>query len=867
MAKIKFRETPFIRNILGIYDHERAMASMSSSIVINDAPQGWLYTFGITNKECFIDGLEQPKAGGLSDVYRRISESNPEKGVKRNCEFFNFVYNTCYQYITDNQTRYFGRADLTDISHGKVFAMILIAHLCQKAMNLPEEEQDKYRSRIYKFTVELMNNDDIRRSSSVDGEMLSCITALDNICIAHQKQPAQEEDAIEKLFLEVGKTIGTMEEILLRVDQYTLPLITGQEGISGDQLRSYYTRAEDITLTLKQQGLLNNPLVVELYRKPHDKYTEEGGYKDLYAGLAYDLSAAEDNSFLLKHFDQGQKENFIRLLQLRDRLQVLKSELDRLYKFTKTNQITYLNDFLYLVDPYLKEMHRVRGELQACAERFDADCSRVYRARQEDKSWFQEARRQWEKIYYNKDFLDGLRSGIVALAHNIASTFARIPFDRFNALEERSVEAGEVVARGEVLFGADFSKAKSNFQEAIATAQQSELNRQAELILIKQQDISEEYEHLIKKAEASSDPHRDRLIELLKHRKKIIDDMIKAMMQQARDVEVSGIVDEDDFVVIEHSGVTLGMMEIEHQSGSFFQLIRNYLASPSTAAFEKLKLELEESKARLAEVEETVKAKDELISAKDREIVVLRSDVEARDRKVSAFQERFQVVNGVTATLLGLKSPELVEKLLTDDVINVDGLALPEAKKLQNVLVNYSNIIKQGFNYEKAYADNASRYEITRFFSHNENGKKHAKLVMADWQAHLIALLKHHVEQALIKNDNKVDEAFITELSARLSEVIGASIDHLVIDDKYSSYKQHSYRNYLYHFHQQIVDSHHTKIDLVEEPAAILSVDEVEEVVDAGFDEKTLRDFSKSLYPQQKVEDQQPTSSWLPRIF
>lgn len=42
MAKIKFRETPFIRNILGIYDHERAMASMSSSIVINDAPQGWL---------------------------------------------------------------------------------------------------------------------------------------------------------------------------------------------------------------------------------------------------------------------------------------------------------------------------------------------------------------------------------------------------------------------------------------------------------------------------------------------------------------------------------------------------------------------------------------------------------------------------------------------------------------------------------------------------------------------------------------------------------------------------------------------------------------------------------------------------------
>ncbi|WP_019216535.1 hypothetical protein [Legionella tunisiensis] len=499
MAKIKFRETPFIRSILGLYDHERAMVSMSSSIMINDAPQGWLYTFGITNKECFIDGLDHPKAGGLSDVYRRISESGPEKAVKRNCEFFNFVYNTCYQYITDNQTRYFGRADLTDISHGKVFAMILIAHLCQKAMTLPEEEQNKYRLRIYNFAAELMKNGEIQKTSSVDGETLSCITALDNICIAHQKQPAQEEDAIEKLFLEVGKTIGTMEAILLRVDQYTLPLVTGQEGITADQLRSYYDRVDDITLTLKQKNVLENPLVMELYRKPYDKYREEGGYEELYHGLTYDLSAAEDNSFLLKHFDEGQKENFVRLLQLRDRLQVLKSELDKLFKFTKTNQITYLNDFLYLVDPYLKEMHRVRGELQACAERFDSDCSKVYRARQEDKSWFQEVRRQWEKIYYNKDFLDGLRHGIVALAHNIASTFARIPFDRFNALEERSIEAEEVVTRGEALFGADFSQAKSHFQKAITRAQQSELNRQAELILIKQCDISEEYEHLLKK--------------------------------------------------------------------------------------------------------------------------------------------------------------------------------------------------------------------------------------------------------------------------------------------------------------------------------------------------------------------------------
>ncbi|STX38826.1 hypothetical protein [Legionella feeleii] len=875
MAKIKFRQTVFIRQIIALYEKGRPQQEMdvSKSIVFNEGQQGWFYTLGITDKECFVDGLDYPKAGGLSELCRNNVGKNEEQ--RRNCEFFNFVYNTCYQYITDNQTRYFGRADLADISHGKVFAMILIAHLCQAAMELPEETQQIYRQRIYNFATELLQNEDILKSASLDREILSCKTALDNICNAHQRQPAQEEDAIEQLFNEVKNTIGTMHGILQEVDQYTLAIITGQKGITGDQLYTYYANAEHTTLTTKQQELINGRLVTELYRKPYEACKEEEGYQKLYhrrdkehpEALVYDLEVVAEDSFLLRHFDEGQRTNLNNLLKLRDRLRVLQTELQTLYELTKTNQLAFLNDFLYLADPYLKEIHRVKGEFQACVERFDADTSKVYRTRQEDNSWFQAERREWESIYYNKTFLDRLRQGIVALAHNIASTFAKIPFDRFNALEERNVKTARVVARGEALFGMDFSKENSHFQTLISSAQQSELNRQAELILIKQQDISEEYDHLIKKAQASSDPHRDRLIELLKHRKKIIDDMIEAMLQQARDVEESGIVDEDDFVVIEHSGVTLGMMEIEHQSGGFFQLIRNYLASPSTAAFEKLKLELEESKARLAEVEEIVREKDKLISARDIEIAALRGDLDERDKKVSAFEGRFQVVSGVTATLLGLKSPELVEILVTDNVRNIDGLALPEAKKLHNVLANFSNIIKQGFNYEKAYADNASRYEITRFFSHNENGKKHAKLVMADWQAHLIALLKHHVEQALKTNNNKVDEAFITDLSTRLSEAIGSSIDHLVIDERYSSYKQHSYRNYLYHFHQQIVDAHHTKIDLVQEPAAILSVDEVEDVVDAAFDEKTLRDFSKSLYPQQKVEDQQPTSSWIPRIF
>ncbi len=145
------------------------------------------------------------------------------------------------------------------------------------------------------------------------------------------------------------------------------------------------------------------------------------------------------------------------------------------------------------------------------------------------------------------------------------------------------------------------------------------------------------------------------------------------MVRQAHDVEESGIVDEDDFVVIEQSAVTLGMMEIEHQSGGFFQLIRNYLASPSTAAFEQLQEELEETKSQLAEAQETVEARD-------KEIIDLKNNVDERNEKISALTQRFQVVKGVTSALVGLKSPELVDTLLTEDVMKVGGLALPKVK-------------------------------------------------------------------------------------------------------------------------------------------------------------------------------------------
>lgn len=871
MAKIKFRETVFIRQIIALYEKGRPQQEMdvSKSIVFNEGLQGWFYTLGITDKECFVDGLDYPKAGGLSDLCRSNVGKNPEQ--RRNCEFFNFVYNTCYQYITDNQTRYFGRADLADISHGKVFAMILIAHLCQAAMELPKEEQAIYRQRIHNFVTELLGNQDILKSGSLDIEMLSCKTALDNICNAHERQPAQEKDAIEQLFNEVENTIGTMSGILQKVDQYTLAIVTGQTGVTGDQLHGYYANAEHTVLTTKQQDLINGRLVTELYRKPYEAFKDKEGYKKLYYrqdkehpdALTYNLEVVAEDSFLLRHFDEGQRANFVNLLKLRDRLGVLQAELQTLYELTQTNQLAFLNDFLYLADPYLKEIHRVKGELQACVERFDADTSKVYRTRQEDTSWFQAERREWESIYYNKTFLGRLRQGIANLAHNIASTFSKIPFDRYNALEARNVKAADVVARGEALFGIDFSKEKSHFQESISKAQQSELNRQAELILLKQQDISEEYAHLILKAKASSDPQVE-LIELLQRRKKVVDDMIMAMIQQSREVEKSKIVDEDDFVIIEHSAVTLGMMEVEHQSGGFFQLVRNYLAS-SPAAIEALKKELDAVKAELEETKKTV-------VARDKQIKDLKQDVEQRDTRVSALQQRLELTTGITHSLLLNSTNGKLVKSITVAVSKEEGLVLPEVKKLHNVLVNFSNVIEQGLNYEKAYAKYASRFDLSRFFSHNDNGKKHAQLVMKDWEMHLRNMLNHHVETALSQNNNKIDEVFIANLADRLMQEIGHSIDGLVVDDNYSSYKQHSYRNYTYHFHQQMVQNHRSKLDLTQEPVAIVGVDEVEAVVvDTAFiGYQGLSQFSKGLVtvprPEKEAEHAQ-TSSWLSRIF
>ena len=99
MPTIRFRETPLIREILTIYKDLRTkvMDDVHSSVIeVPVEKQGWGYTFGLTYKEGIIEGLEYPQPGGLSSLARKIQEQGHSIETKRNCDYFNFVYNTCY---------------------------------------------------------------------------------------------------------------------------------------------------------------------------------------------------------------------------------------------------------------------------------------------------------------------------------------------------------------------------------------------------------------------------------------------------------------------------------------------------------------------------------------------------------------------------------------------------------------------------------------------------------------------------------------------------------------------------------------------------------------------------------------------------
>ncbi|CAM3046579.1 Uncharacterised protein [Legionella steigerwaltii] len=844
MPTIRFRETPLIREILTIYKELRTkvMEDVHSSIIeVAVAQQGWGYTFGLTYKEGIIEGLEYPQPGGLSSLARQIQEQNHSKEIKRNCDYFNFVYNTCYQYIADNQNRYFGRANLNDIAHGKVIAMILLAHLCRRALEKPIEEQKKYKERIQRFTVELLKHKDIQSTSSQDDKLLSCKSALNRIFSASQQDNSSEqENKIDAYYQQIEETTRKLNELLVGIDNHMLPLFSAQNQIDVTHLQDLFKREGQATLTATEQRVMHDPFIVELFGRP-TAALQKDDYLTLYKGLDYQLP--KEGNFLWGQFGKEQQENLIKLLKLRDKLQVLQNELKKLHQFTSSNKISYFNDFIKLSEPYLKDIHHVKTELNVCLEKFEADCGKVYRERSKSPS---STRSLWETFYLNKQPLVEVRNYFINASRQISSAFASIPFDCFDALKEFSQEANEVLKRGYALFGDEFEAIDSHFQSDISQAQAKELSRQAELILVKQKSILAEYDELLLKARQSSDETTRKLIEILERRRAIIAQIIQTIELQSTD-----IAEEEGFVLIESSSFETKMLEEEHQTAGFLQIIRNYLSRPPVSTLEynalreqleKQGIELSEARKANATVQQDNQMKDELLSQQNELILRQDNEIKALTAEIQKRDVQLELVAGIAnISILNTHNSQLLIKRVTNNQI-------AQVKELLTAVKNMQAIMQQGSNYEIAYESRASLYDSSLFFSHNNNGKKHARKIMNEWGAQLYLITNDAITQ-LLQNET-IDAEKMSQLTKSLSNSLVDSMNDLIINENYSSYKQHSFRNYLRYFHQQLIVDGQLKETLTDKQVPIKDVNAIFATVNQAFNKTELEEFEIALQNQ-----------------
>lgn len=848
MAKI--RTTPLIKLILEKYHQYRIQNSSqfidpTQSIVLEPVKDSWFQYLGITEKNAIISNLDFPIAGGLSNDYEVALRSNPEQ--KGNFDYFHYVYNTCYFYIEDNQKRFLGKAKMDDLAHGKVFAIALLSHLCKKGMACrSDEEQEDVRRNIMQFATFLQNLSAISDSSSHDDKLISCGSTLEKICAANKKEK-EGQNEITKLFGSVEEAIVAAQTAIQDVNNYLILTLTEKDDINSSFLNDLFSPTHGMVHSSTENEFLSNSVALEIFKKPWLLNQEEEEYKTLYQGIEYTFTQEPQPSFILSQFTSVQKENLIKLLQLRDRLQVLHQEFNRLLGFARENIIGNLNEFLHLIDPYLKEIHRVNRELNYRVEKFDLDCFNLYFTRSEAPELFRSKREKWE--HYHKirhPLLIKIRDNLSILAQKVASTFSNIPFDFFASLEKFSHEATEVLARGKALFGDEFNESSSTFQTAINEAQGKELLRQADLILDKQKSIAKQYEELIAKANESFDSNKEELIKLLTTRLELVNNFIASFDKPKEVVDLGESEDAFDaekegFVLLSPS---LSHLEAEHQTGGFFQLVHNYLTAPSAVAFEQLK----EQVARLnIELEE----KDSLIASKDEIIQKQKTVISEKDRTIA---EKDAINDYLSVQLFVSKGARLEEQkkwlasLANSWVLNSDSktslyyylLNTEDTNKANKVVTFLSNIqvlLNQATECAEAYRLKAGEYDKSFFFSHNANGREHAWKIINQWKCVVERLIATEI------NSNGIESL---SSPGGLLDSINQSIISLVTDDKYSSYKQHSFRNYTRVLYEQSAKILDPETICSEKKSGLKAQEVYEQIQGTEFNPDNLKAFCKN---------------------
>lgn len=433
-----------------------------------------------------------------------------DSSILDNYKLFRRVFEACKDYFEDNQKRIFGKANITILSHQKIFAITILSHFAEEGLNSSYESQASYNSGIEFFVESLCKDEEIKKSRSNDESYITCQSTLLSI-INYKKelvQKKQETEKISQLFEQVKITITMVKNTIFNINSYTLPLLTNKTRMNTLVLEPIYHN-QTVGYTKETIELANDPLVKKIYGKQEQEYKDN--YEEIYRsgdnyfmGIEHSLfneklnekksmlrnynksllnqlekeshkaaseyckshtsyveqghfhSALNEKNYILYRLNGIQKLNLQRIFHARDQLIILVIELSELYDFISINRFNTINLISWLLNPYLNKIEKATIRLELYVRVFDEDLNEIYKNRNKragclNFSFLFDKSEPWESIYIDQNLLNDLNKNIQLLYKNLADLVFKTQIDYSDSIEEFHEKLKNIMARREVL--------------------------------------------------------------------------------------------------------------------------------------------------------------------------------------------------------------------------------------------------------------------------------------------------------------------------------------------------------------------------------------------------------------------------------
>ena len=131
--------------------------------------------------------------------------------------------------------------------------------------------------------------------------------------------------------------------------------------------------------------------------------------------------------------------------------------------------------------------------------------------------------------------------------------------------------------------------------------------------------------------------------------------------------------------------------------------------------------------------------------------------------------------------------------------------ATPWRDQFRQIKADLDGTIQFSRDYQRAYENSAIRFDKSFFFKHRESGVKNSRKVMTELEKNILTACKE-IEDAFAKEILKKDPSNddISQYKEKIGRAIIKAVEQKIKQEKFSSYKSHSFRAYLHGLHRDL---------------------------------------------------------------